>query len=159
MEEVCIQVPEFISCYKGIYLLSKSSNTAFGKFYIPFFKLLLVLVFILAFFAIVRLHQNLDLFSVALLMINLLTVPALTVPVSIVMSSLYDISSQFNRHLSFRIQLVANKKSIRVFERQLKSCLLVRCQVGNFYDMEAKAKLTLIHNVLNGIVFLMVNGK
>jgi hypothetical protein len=42
---------------------------------------------------------------------------------------------------------------------QIESCQLIRCQVGGLYYMEAKAKLTLIHQVVNGVVYLLVNVK
>ena len=45
----------------------------------------------------------------------------------------------------------------KILKGQLKSCALIRCQIGNLYHMEAAAKLTMIDNVVNGIVFLLVN--
>ena len=132
---------------------------AFGKLCIPFLKIILVLGFIICFFAFARLYQDLDILSLVLVTGVASIIPVLVIPMSIVMSSLYDMSSKFKRHLSIRIQFEANQERRRVLEGQLKSCALIRCQVGNFYHMEAKAKLTLIHNVLNGIVFLMVNAK
>ena len=75
------------------------------------------------------------------------------------MSSMFDISSKFYLRLSPTIQLVPDPKAKGILERQLKSCPIIRCQVGNFYYMEAQAKLTVVHNILNGVMFLIVNTK
>ena len=143
--------------YKGIYILNDNYNVAFGKIIIPFIKLGLILAFTMAFFAAVRLSENLD--GLSLLLVSLISFTyAIVMPTSaIVMSSLYDISKKFSRNLSPAIQLVPRKKIRQILERQMKSCLLIRCQVGNTYHMEAKAKLTMIQNVVNGVVFLLVN--
>ena len=157
---MCIQIQDLISCYRGIYLINNSFNNTFGKLCMPLFKMTLVLAFVTSVFAFVRLYQHLGVLSFILVTGIMSTVPLLVIPMSIVMSSLYDISSKFNRNISIRTHRIgANQNRKRVLEGQLKSCLLIRCQVGNFYYMEAQAKLTLVHNVLNGIVFLMVNAK
>ena len=121
--------------------------------------MVLILGFSLCFFAFVRLYQDLEILSLSFITIGVLSAPALLVPISIVMSSLYDMSSSFTRHLSLSFLVFASQEHREVFERQLKSCSLICCQVGNFYHVESKAKLTMIHNVLNGISFLMVNAK
>ena len=140
-------------------MLNNCCNIVFGRFFLPFLKTLLISGFILSFFAVVRLYKDLDIFSLVLVAVLAASIPLVIVPISVVMSSFYDTSSKFNRQLCLRIHLIANKKHKAVFDRELKSCPLIRCQVGNVYHMEAKAKLTLIHHVLNAIAFLMVNVK
>ena len=155
-----MQIQDFLSSYKGIYLINNSFNNTFGKVCIPFFKMIVILTFVTSFFAFLRLYQDLELLPLFLVVVLVITAPPLAIPMSIVMSSLYDLSSKFNRYFTIRIQHIATNKTRKlVFQGQLKSCFIIRCQVGNFYYMEGKAKLTLIHNVLNGIVFLMVNAK
>jgi len=77
------------------------------------------------------------------------------------MSSVYRTSKQFIRNLSECIwQLDSNDKlDKQMLQRQLNSCNLIRSQVGGLYYMESKAKLTLVHKVVNGLKYLLVNVK
>ena len=154
----CFQIQNYSTYYKGIYILNNNSNTTFGKLYIPFVKMALMLAFIISFFATIRVYNDLHILSLFLLVSIAFTSVLMIGPISMVMSSLYDMSSKFECNVLTKIQAVVdNKRSRRIYELQIKSCPLIRCQVGSFYHMEAKAKLTIIHNVLHGIVFLMVN--
>ena len=75
------------------------------------------------------------------------------------MSSLYDMSLVFSTNMSQQIRGMANKKKRRVLEAQLTACPLIRCELGGLFHMESEAKLTMLHHVINGVVFLMVNFK
>ena len=81
------------------------------------------------------------------------------------MSNMFDMSQKFSKNMSCLISCVfasasaADKKANQIQKSELKACQLIRCSVGSLYHMEAKAKLTLIHNVVNGVVFLLVNIK
>ena len=121
-------------------------------------KLLITIAVIVTFFAAVRLSEDLDWLS--LMVMTLIPVAYVLVmpPIAVLMSRFFDISRKFSWNLFPRIQLVEVKGTREIFERQLKSCPLVRCQVGSMYHMEAKAKMTMLHNVVDGVVFLMVNG-
>jgi len=78
-------------------------------------------------------------------------------PMSILMSSLFEKSAQFQRNMLPYVQLIADKQTRKQVEGQLKACSLIRCQVGSLYHMEAKAKLTMLSHVISGVVFLLVN--
>jgi hypothetical protein len=43
--------------------------------------------------------------------------------------------------------------------KEIRACQLIRCEVGGLYHMEVEAKLTLMHSVINGLVFLLVQHK
>ena len=139
-------------------MLNNNHNLVFGTTIIPFIKLALILVFIMSFFAAIRLSNELDALSFTLVSVTAFTTLMLMAPIAIVMSTMFDISAKFSRNLAPRIQLVPVKRVREIFIRQLKSCHLIRCQVGSMYHMEAKAKLTMTHNVVNGVVFLLVNA-
>ena len=145
--------------YKGIYMLNNEFNLAFGTIFIPFMKLLLFTFFIFGFFASVRLFESLNGISAAFAILMMLTAVILIVPVSCVMSSLYDVSSEFPQNISPHISKIMHKKRRRILEAHLKSCPVIRCKVGGLYHMEAKAKLTMLHQIINGVVLLMVNFK
>ncbi len=72
------------------------------------------------------------------------------------MSAIFDISSQFQWNMKKKIQACENKRIREVWYRELQSCQVVRCQIGNFYHMEGKAKLTLVDTMVNGFVFMVV---
>jgi hypothetical protein len=54
---------------------------------------------------------------------------------------------------------VEDKEKELIFEKELNACQLIRCEVGGLYHMEAKAKLTLSHSIVDGLVFLLVQHK
>jgi len=146
--------------YRGIYLLSIDFNATVGKLMIPYLKLVLTVLFVVSFSALIRLHRELDIISVLMVTASSSACAALLVPTSLVMSSVYNISAQLSRNLSSKISSLENvtiaKKNC---ELEIASCRFVCCQVGNWYAMEAKAKLTLVHNIINGVVFCLVNMK
>ena len=72
---------------------------------------------------------------------------------------MYEMSKDFPENLTTQISRITDKKTKKILDGQLQSCFLIRCRVGNLYHMEAGAKLTMLHNLVNGVVFLMVNVK
>ena len=143
--------------YKGIHILSSAWNVAFGKIIVPVMKLEIIIIFILSFFACSRLYQCLDLFVSLFGATCIIASLVMLVPMALVMSSLYAISCTFKQNLFPRIHLTDRKETERILKGELESCGLIRCHVGSLYHMEAKAKLTMIDHVVNGIVFLLVN--
>lgn len=132
----------------------------FGKLIVPVIKLALVLIFIFSLYAFLRLFKDLDAISFLFITIASSTSVLELVPIAIVMSSMFDTSTQFPRKLAPRIiSLVENEHSRQIFKRCLKACAVIRCKVGNLYHMEAEAKLTMFQYLINGAVFLMVNAK
>ena len=88
-----------------------------------------------------------------------ITTMALLVPISIVTTRMYDLSLDFQKHMVSETLQITEKKTRRVLKTSLKSCPLIRCKVGNWYYMEAKAKLTMLHNLLNGLAYLLINER
>jgi len=146
-----------VNHYRGIYILNKGLNTAFGTIVIPFMKMVLIVIFVVSFFAVVRLSKELNAMVLTMLVIVSLTAALLLFPISVIMSSLFDISQQFQRNMRTVSGAIPDQKIRKHCKDQLKSCSLIRCQVGGLYHMEAKAKLTLVQYVVNGIVGLLVN--
>jgi len=146
-----------ISHYRGIYILNRDFNLCFGSICIPFSKLGLIFTFIFSLFAAVRLRKDLDGLSLVMTSVVAVTTACLILPISAIMSSLYDVSSRFKQNMLSILREMLNRKERQDAEGQLKSCPLIRCQIGSLYHMEAKAKLTLMQHVVNGFVFLIVN--
>jgi len=145
--------------YRGIFIFNKDLNTGFGIILIPFLKLGLILAFVFSLFAAVRLRDDLDELSFAMVAVVVLTSAALTVPTTIIMSSLYDVSSQFKGNMLPILDRISHPIDKKYAKSQMESVQLIRCSVGNLYHMEAKAKLTMVNHVVNGLVFMLVNTR
>ena len=154
-----VEVERRILLYNGIHILNNDFNVAFGRLLIPFLKIALIVLCILSFYGSVRLYHNMDpiLYTFIVLVLSISVV--FLVPTAMVMSTMFDMSTQLPHQLSPKIKRIPDKTTRQICEANLKSCAVIRVQVGNFYHMEAKAKLTLMVHLVNGIVFLMVNLK
>jgi len=126
---------------------------------LPYLKLVLVTNFITSFFAVTRLWSELNALSMLMLSVMGIASVTLIIPISVIMSSSFDKSAKFQRNIILSIDMTQDLMEKMILRNQLISCSLIRCQVGNFYHMEAKAKLTLLQNVVNGVVYLFVNFK
>lgn len=138
-------------------MLCTDFNIVFGQLFLPLLKLGAITVFVSCFFAVVRLQKILDAFAFVMLLSSCMTGAVLLVPMSIIMSSLYDISCKFKPNILAASQKILDARVRTQIKYQIESCMLVRCQIGSFYHMEAKAKLTLLQQLVNYTVYLMVN--
>ena len=154
-----IHIERYITRYRTLYILNNDFNLIAGRMLLPFLKLILILVFSLSFFSIARLFKDLEV--LALVVVSSLSVMTCLylAPIAIATSRIFDLSSQFCFKFSSKVNLVTEIRSKRILQRQLRSCPLIRCQLGGLYHMEAKAKLTMVHNMLNFVAFLLVNFK
>ena len=138
-------------------MLNRDFNASFGKFLFPFIKIAFVLVFVISFYASVRLYTVMNVSSYILVIMIESGNFVFFVPITVLVSSIFDIATQFSRQLSPTIQRIPGRITKRICVAKLKSCAVIRFQVGNLYCMEAQAKLTLMGHLVNGIVFLVVN--
>ena len=152
-----VQIENHIVCYKGIIMLNRDCNLAFGRIFFPYLKLSLSIFFIVTLFACIRLLHRLDFMTSVTMVLLVVAILTLLFPISIILSNMYDTSKDFSQNLSSCICNVSNIRTKKVLTRMLKSCDVIRTQVGNFYHMEAKAKLTMLSNIVNGVVFSLVN--
>jgi len=143
--------------YRGILILITDFNMAFGRLVVPFIKLMLAIAFVVCLFAVIRLTQDLETLSLTLLVMLVVASAVSLFPISVIMSSLFDTSTQLRSNLIPIINETENTKARTYFDRQLLACEPVRCQVGSLYHMEANAKLTLMHNIVSAVVCLLVN--
>jgi len=118
-----------------------------------------MVAFSTTFFTIFRYFEQLNSLSLTLVALVAATTLMLLIPMSFVMSSMFKMSIQFPRNLGPRPRRANQLIYSQIFQRQLLSCIPVRCQVGGMYYMETNAKLTVIHKVVNGLKYLLVNIK
>jgi hypothetical protein len=146
--------------YRSAFLLNRLNNSAFGKLYIPAGKCLLVVFFInVPAFAVFCFWDQLDVISISAFCSVAAAVGPVIFTCSSVMSKIYGISSQFQRNMEQKIQASGNKAMRNEWIRELRSCQVVRVQIGNFYHMEGKAKLTIVNTMVNWFVFMVVQQK
>jgi len=145
--------------YRGIEILNKDFNKACGEMVIPALKLTLVFDFVCSIFACVRFWSKLDVISTSMLFLFSLGGVILIIPMSMITSSLFDISNQFKWTLLSICGSISDRATRKHCSSQREACSVIRCQVGGLYYMEARAKLTLLQHVINGVVCLLVNTK
>ena len=140
-------------------MLNRDCNLTFGQLLFPYLKLGISILFIVSFFSCVRIFQYFNYISCVLMVTSASVSLLLLFLNSIIMSNMYDTSKDFSQNLFPYICNMSNIKSKKVLETMLKSCDVIRVQVGSLYHMEAKAKLTMLSNIVSGVVFLLVNVK
>jgi len=138
-------------------MVNQDFNIAFGAFFLPCLKFVVLTGLVISSFTLIRLQDELNTLSSFLIPTIFASTVILSVPTSMVMSSLYELSEGFGKMLTPCIHQCTGTKAREYFEFQLSSCPNIRCKVGNMYYMEAEAKLTMFNNVVNGLVFLLVN--
>jgi len=143
--------------YRGIYILNEDFNTAFGTLFIPTFKFVFCLCFIACFVAAVRFWSDVDALSCMMVIVLLIAAALMLIPISSMMSSLFGTSTQFQHNLMKTVNTISDSKARKYWKLELESCPVVRCKVGNMYYMEAKAKLTMLQQIVTGVITLLVN--
>jgi len=145
--------------YRALYIITTDCNLVFGEIMLPFIKLFVMILFTTCFFLVIRFHDHINLIYLILVGIIIPVTLLLLIPTTIVMSSLYKTSKTFIRNLTPSIQNLEVTNQKEILKRTLISCRVLRCEVGGLYYMEAKAKLTVLHKVVNGLKYLLVNVK
>jgi hypothetical protein len=143
--------------YRSVFLLNRLNDAALGKLFIPAAKSLLLIFYInVPAFVVIRYWDQLDIISISTLIFVFGSALSVILTCSNVMSGIYNISSQFQKNMEHKIQACEDKAMKEVMTKQLLSCQVIRFQIGNFYHMEGKAKLTLINTMVNVFVFMIV---
>ena len=155
------QLGKCIINYRALSIMNTDCNVVCGRILIPFFKCALMVSFSTSFFTILRFYEQLNLPSFTLLALFVWSTILILIPTAFVLSSLFKASKQFLSSLILRIQKIEKlpPEHKGILLRQLLACNQIRCQVGGMYYMEEKAKLTIIHKVINGLKYLLVNVK
>jgi hypothetical protein len=139
--------------------MTTDCNLVFGRIMLPCVKLDLMVLFSTSFFLIFRFYDQLTLLSFVMVSLLVFTTLLLIVPTTIVMSSLYKTSKAFTFNVKPCIHNLKDTTQKEILKRTIRSCATIRCEVGGLYYMETKAKLTVIHKLVNGLKYLLVNVK
>ncbi len=148
-----------IRVYKCCFLLNNLSNITFGRLLVPGLKFVFTALIIGSLFSLLRFFGELDLYTLGFIVPLYVGSAGILVPAAVLTSALYRYSSQFQRNVLAASRGWKTKKMQLVLAKDIRACQLIRCEVGGLYHMEAKAKLTLAHSIVNGLVFLLVQHK
>jgi len=96
-------------------------------------------------------------FLVGLFIVDLCAFAITIIPVSLAMSSVYSIGKQFHKGWEISIMEAIESKEQRLWlMKSLNSLPVMKSEIGGFYYMESRAKLTLLTKISRGIAFLLV---
>jgi len=142
--------------YRSIRLLNDLHNVTFGSLLVPILKLILFLVLFVSTYATFKLRSVMSPVVFGFFLVYMLDVLIVIFPGAVIMSKIFDLSSQFQIQQAGRLNRLPPITRADL-QRQLKSCPTLKCQVGLFYHMEGRAKLTLADNMVNGIAFMLLS--
>jgi hypothetical protein len=84
------------------------------------------------------------------------TMPVLITPPALLLSNIFDSSVLFKQKLKDRISLSRTYDEALYNRKLLKGTQELRCKIGSFYYMEARAKLTLVNTIIHMVVFMLL---
>jgi len=145
-----------IYVYRSIRLLNDMHNITFGSLYVPILKLLIFLTLFITTYATVKLRSVMAPVLFCFFLIYMLDVFLFACPSAVIMSKIFSLSSQFHIQQAKKLGLLSPISRMDM-RRQLGSLPTLKCQVGPFYHMEGKAKLTLADNMTNGVAFVLLS--
>jgi len=145
-----------IHIYRSIRLLNDLHNVTFGSLFIPIFKLICFLVLFVSTYATFKLRAVMHPVVFGFLLVYMFDVFVVIFPGAVIMSKIFYLSSQFQIQQAGRLDGLPQISRLDV-QRQLKSFPTLKCQVGPFYHMEGKAKLSLADNMTQGIAFMLLS--
>jgi len=147
-DDVTTRIKESIIVYRSIIMLNELQNSVLGSLFIPSAKLagiLLVYISVVA-ATLLRAHINFFILTLFLMYLNILTI--VIVCGAVLMSQVYSISKTFHKNIATVVICKVSYSQEKILLRKtLKSLPVVKSRIGQFYNMEGEAKLTLLDNV------------
>jgi len=131
-----------VHVYRCMQLFTQLLNKAYGSIFLPCSKLVMIFVTLLSVFSIIRLRAVLTPILYACFIFYFISAALLIPPGAILTSVVYNLASQFHRHVQENLRV--NRAQGTLTKKELVALPLLKCTVGNFYYMEERAKLTLI---------------
>jgi len=143
--------------YHSIFLLNRMSNMVYCGLIIPVWKWAVVVIVGVAAAVLIQRFPELDIISLTIAVCAVITAPFfIMAPSAFIMSRIYHKSRLFFRKMKIRITTTEDSTGRSCDLRRLTSMQPLRCQVGNFYSMEACAQLTLADTAIHAVVFLLL---
>jgi hypothetical protein len=137
-------------------MLNHLSNMACGQLLVPGATAILCLLISATGFGIASYWNQLGVLLSGFFLSLILTALGMLIPSALAMSATYTYSLQFSKNMRERIHALDNKDIKALHLREVRSCQVIRCQVGNLYHMESRAKLRMVVSAVNGFRFLLI---
>jgi len=145
-----------IYIYRSIRLLNDLHNITFGSLFVPIVKLICLLTIFISTYAIIKLRSVMHPVVFGFFLVYMLDALLGMISGAVIMSKICQLSSQFRIQQTRQLNLLPPLKRLDLL-MQLKSLPTLKCQVGPFYHMEGKAKLTLADNMTHGVAFMLIS--
>jgi hypothetical protein len=89
---------------------------------------------------LIRYWDHLDLISISTFFVVGGAAAPILLGCSLVVSAIFGISSQFQKNMEQKRQTYEDKPTRKVCIREVRSCQVLRFQIGNFYHMEGNER-------------------
>lgn len=144
--------------YRRTYLINTLHNKIFGSVFIPVLKSCIISGIFVTVAAIVIFRDAIGPLLTVIFVIYIIALFSIIIPASLLMTKIYYKSKTFHEEMNILLRNFSNPKSSEVIylRKALKSLPIMKSQIGSFYYMENEAKLTLMDNLVNGIVFMLL---
>jgi hypothetical protein len=149
-------IEQCLLVYKSCFILNHLSNLACGQLLAPAAKVLFIVVVSGIGFGLVNYWNHFSFIVILLFLGMIVACVSMIIPSALAMCATYNYSLQFSTNMRERIHALENRDFKALYLRQVRSCQLIRCQVGNLYHMEGRAKLRLGLSVVKGFRFLLI---
>jgi len=146
-----------IVLYHNVHLMNGIHNATFGTLLVPSVKLIWLLAFFISVFVVAKLRNVIGPLMFWVFVAHIVGLCIVILGGSFLMSLVYKKSTDF--HISAWTQFGKISKADTLqppLQRILKSLQILKSNVGSFYHMEDKAKLTLLDDIANGIASMLV---
>jgi len=150
------EISDLFNTQMALHLLTNLCNVTFGTLFIPAQKFIISQALVMAFSFLVAFYAEFDLLAVLFVGEISMVFPFFLISPALIMSSVFDTSLVFRERMKERISSTENRKEFTYYSKRIRAMRPLRCQVGNLYHMEARAKLTLLDSVIHEIVFILL---
>jgi len=145
-----------IDTYRSIRLLNDLHNITFGSLFVPLGKSELLLILFITTYATFKLRSFMSSMVFGFILIYMIDVLLLALTSALIMSKVFNLSSKFRIQQAKKLKLIPPIRRMDL-QRQLESFPTLKCQVGPFYHMEGKAKLTMLDTMTRGVAFMLLS--
>lgn len=146
-----------IRVYKHTQLLNKLYNIVFGRIFVPAAKVIILIGLFILSYCIVKLRAYMSTPMLLVFILDAFTASTLILPGALTMSLVYSTSREFYKNVSRNLESAKCARTKLFYRKKLISMPELKCNVGNLYYMESKAKLTLADTMINGVCFMLLS--
>jgi hypothetical protein len=151
---------ESVLAYRSVFLMNQLHNLVFGDSFVPTVKLCGLLILYISAFAVTVLRSVIHPIFFSIFLLYMCVLGVIIIAGASLTSQVYNNSRNFHLDAQRALANASSDNFDRVVMRKtLKSLPVMKSNVGSFYYMEGRAKLTFLDNLARGIQFMLVTFK